>query len=217
MKGNFAEMTTDIESRINEAEVCRSMGLYGDSLNIYEDILSFVDSDDSQTQDKIKGRISSLKKEIADQEQTEPPGVSVKELSMFKQTFSSQGDVSAILDSASAFQEMGLHNEAMAEYAKLIPLDYPLENIRFSEAIYEFSEKALIDVVKQIDGAVNYAMVVGHNPAINGLANYIGDQPISNIPTCGVFCVELDISSWANIKAHCGKLKFFEYPKKHRS
>ena len=96
-------------------------------------------------------------------------------------------------------------------------LDYPLENIRFSEAIYEFSEKALIDVVKQIDGAVNYAMVVGHNPAINGLANYIGDQPISNIPTCGVFCVELDISSWANINAHCGKLKFFEYPKKQRS
>jgi phosphohistidine phosphatase len=96
-------------------------------------------------------------------------------------------------------------------------LDYPLENIRFSEAIYEFSEKALINVVKQIDGAVNHAMVVGHNPAINGLANFIGDQPISNIPTCGVFCVELDISSWANINAHCGKLKFFEYPKKHTS
>lgn len=96
-------------------------------------------------------------------------------------------------------------------------LDYPLENIRFSEAIYEFSEKALINVVKQIDDAVNQAMVVGHNPAINGLANFIGDQPISNIPTCGVFCVELDISAWANINAHCGKLKFFEYPKKQRS
>lgn len=96
-------------------------------------------------------------------------------------------------------------------------LDYPLENIRFSEAIYEFGEKALVNVVKQIDDAVNQAMVVGHNPAINGLANFIGDQPISNIPTCGVFCVELDISAWANINAHCGKLKFFEYPKKQRS
>lgn len=96
-------------------------------------------------------------------------------------------------------------------------LDYPLENIRFSEAVYEFSEKALISVVKQIDDAVNHAMVVGHNPAINGLANFIGDQPISNIPTCGVFCVELDISAWANINTHCGKLKFFEYPKKQRS
>ena len=96
-------------------------------------------------------------------------------------------------------------------------INYPLENIRYREAIYEFSESALIDVVKQIDDAVNDAMVVGHNPAINGLANYIGDQPIGNIPTCGAICVELDISSWANISDHCGKLKFFEFPKKHTS
>lgn len=96
-------------------------------------------------------------------------------------------------------------------------LDYPLEDICYSETMYEFGEKALIDVVKEIDDEVNQAMVVGHNPATNGLANYIGDQPIGNIPTCGVFCIELDIASWSNIKAHCGKAKFFEYPKKHRS
>jgi phosphohistidine phosphatase len=95
-------------------------------------------------------------------------------------------------------------------------LDYPLEDIRYNETIYEFGEMALIDVVKKIDDAVNQAMVVGHNPATNGLANYIGDQPVGNIPTCGVFCVELDVSSWENIKAHCGTVKFFEYPKKHQ-
>jgi phosphohistidine phosphatase len=95
-------------------------------------------------------------------------------------------------------------------------INYPLGNIRYSEAIYEFSEKALIHVVKQINDAVNKAMVVGHNPALNGLANYIGDQPIGNIPTCGAICVELDISSWAKLNAHCGKLKFFEFPKKQK-
>ena len=96
-------------------------------------------------------------------------------------------------------------------------LDYPLEDIRYTEAIYEFGEKALIDVVKEIDDMVDQSMVVGHNPATNGLANYIGNQPVSNIPTCGVFCVELDIASWSNIKAHCGTVKFFEYPKKHKA
>jgi phosphohistidine phosphatase len=96
-------------------------------------------------------------------------------------------------------------------------INYPLESILYSETIYNFSENILIHVVKQIDDAVNKAMVVGHNPAINGLANYIGDQAISNIPTCGVFCVELDISSWAKIGEHCGKLKFFEFPKKYNS
>ncbi|UCG05473.1 MAG: histidine phosphatase family protein [Desulfobacterales bacterium] len=94
-------------------------------------------------------------------------------------------------------------------------INYPLENIRYSETMYEFSENALFHVVKQIDDTVNKAMVVGHNPALNGLANYVGDQPIGNIPTCGAICVELNISSWANINEHCGKLKFFEFPKKH--
>ncbi len=96
-------------------------------------------------------------------------------------------------------------------------INYPLENIVYSEAIYEFSEDALIRVINKIDDSVNSSMVVGHNPAINGLANYIGDQPISNIPTCGVYCLDLDISSWAKIYEHCGKLKFFEFPKKHMS
>ncbi len=59
-------MRTDIESRINEAEVCRSMGLYDDSLNIYESILPIVSPQDAQAQDKIKKRIGLLKKEIAD-------------------------------------------------------------------------------------------------------------------------------------------------------
>jgi phosphohistidine phosphatase len=96
-------------------------------------------------------------------------------------------------------------------------INYPLDKIQYSERLYEFSEDALIPVIKQIDDRVNKAMVIGHNPATNGLANYIGDQPIDNIPTSGAYCVELDISSWANISEHCGKLKFFEFPKKHKS
>jgi phosphohistidine phosphatase len=96
-------------------------------------------------------------------------------------------------------------------------ISYPLDNIRYSESMYEFSANALIDVVEHLDDGVNKAMLVGHNPALTDMANYIGNKPISNIPTSGVFCVELDISSWEKISEHCGKLKFFEFPKKHTS
>ena len=94
-------------------------------------------------------------------------------------------------------------------------INYPLEKIRYSESIYEFSANALIDVIQHIDDVVNKAMLVGHNPALTDLANYLGDKPISNIPTSGVFCADLDISSWAKISERCGKLVFFEFPKKH--
>jgi type II secretory ATPase GspE/PulE/Tfp pilus assembly ATPase PilB-like protein len=120
-------MRTDIESRINEAEVCRSMGLFSDSLNIYENVLSQVSPQDAETLETVKKRINILKKEIADTEETKPRGVSAKEISMFKRTLSSQGDAPALLDSASAFKEMGLHGEAVAEYAKLFTEEYPPE------------------------------------------------------------------------------------------
>jgi phosphohistidine phosphatase len=96
-------------------------------------------------------------------------------------------------------------------------IKYPLEKIQYSESIFEFSAKVLIHFIEQIDNAVDKAMVVGHNPALTDLANYFGSKPISNIPTCGVCCLDLDIASWAEISEHCGKVKFFEFPKKHTS
>ncbi len=147
-------MRTDIESRINEAEVCRSMGLFTDSLNIYENILSLVSSHDADTVETIKKRIGLLKKEIADHEEKQPKGVSAKEISMFKKTLSSQGDVPAILDSASAFKEMGLHNEAVAEFAKLFMEEYPVEKVvpELSESLLKLHtpSKALEELDKLI-------------------------------------------------------------------
>jgi type II secretory ATPase GspE/PulE/Tfp pilus assembly ATPase PilB-like protein len=122
-------MSNDIEARINEAEVCRSMGLYVDSLNIYESLLSIAAPQDAELQETIKERIGMLKKEIADQEVAEKNGVSAQDITMFKETISAPGDIPEILDSASAFQEMGLHGEAVAEYFKVLKEDYPQDKI----------------------------------------------------------------------------------------
>ena len=94
-------------------------------------------------------------------------------------------------------------------------IDYPLEKIQYDETIYGSSESDLVQAIRQLDNAVNQAMLVSHNPAITDLANSVGDTSVSNIPTCGVFCVGLNISSWAKIGKQRGKLKFLEFPKKH--
>ena len=158
-------MRTDIESRINEAEVCRSMGLYGDSLSIYESILSIVPPQDSQTQDKIQKRINLLRKEMSDHEETKPKSVSAEDISMFKKTFSSQGDVTEILDSASAFQEMGLHGEAVAEYVKLFKEDYPLQKIvpKLTESLLKMHSPA--KAVEEFEKIIDNEKIEGKNLA----------------------------------------------------
>ena len=94
-------------------------------------------------------------------------------------------------------------------------INYPLEKIQYNESIYLSGENALIHVIESIDDTVNQAMLIGHNPGLTDLANTISDQRISNIPTCGVFCVDLEIVSWMKISEHCGQMRFFEFPKKN--
>ena len=83
------------------------------------------------------------------------------------------------------------------------------------EQLYTFDSDTIFDWCRTLDESISELVIIGHNPALTELANYIGDKPISNIPTAGVFCAELEIPSWAKISGRCGKLKFFEYPKKH--
>jgi len=93
-------------------------------------------------------------------------------------------------------------------------IDYPLEEIQYNGELYLSGVEVLIHVIEHLKGSVKEAMLIGHNPEFTHLANYISGQRISNIPTCGVFCTELNISSWGEIGENCGKIKFFEYPKK---
>jgi type II secretory ATPase GspE/PulE/Tfp pilus assembly ATPase PilB-like protein len=152
-------MRTDIDSRINEAEVCRSMGLFLESLTIYEKILPAVPTNASDMKETIRNRIDLLKQEIAKEEATSVPGVSSKEISWIREAISSSGDLSAIRDSASAFQEMGLHGEAVGEYVKLLGEDYPLEKVipNLAESLLKLHSAS--HFVSELDALSEAAMV----------------------------------------------------------
>ena len=104
---------------------------------------------------------------------------------------------------------------AMTARAFAFEINYPLEKIRYLASVYESIEIDLIHILERLDDTLKKVMLVGHNPALTRLANCIGNYPISNIPTSGVFCVALDITSWSGIKKNPGKLNFYEFPKKH--
>jgi len=122
-------MRGDIDSRINEAEVCRSMGLFAESLAIYEKVLPAVPVDPPDIKETILGRIDLLKQEIAKEDATTAAETSTKDITLIRGAIGSADDNSALIDSAAAFKEMGLHGEAVSEYAKLLAEDYPLEKV----------------------------------------------------------------------------------------
>ena len=113
----------DIDSKINEAEAYRSMGLFMESLDVYEKILSKLDKSNPAKRDGIMENIDRLKEEIAGQETVYEKTASPEDILHFKKTVSKHESVTAILGSASAWKELGLYGEAAEEYKKLFSLD----------------------------------------------------------------------------------------------
>lgn len=127
---NAQEYSKDsVDSKIKEAEIYRSMGLYSESIDVYEKILSLVSELDSQTTNRIQKEMGQLKREMEDVEDHESEDLSSEDLTVIKKTLALSENVSATLDSAFAFKELGLYEQAISEYERLFQLDYPHNQI----------------------------------------------------------------------------------------
>jgi type II secretory ATPase GspE/PulE/Tfp pilus assembly ATPase PilB-like protein len=142
------------------------MGLFAESLAIYEKVLPSVTIHNPKVKETICSRIDLLKQEIAKEEAASPPGMSTKDISWIRDAMSNAGDFSAILDSASAFQEMGLHGEAVSEYAKLFAGDVPLEKVvpGLSESLLKLHAPDRVSRV--LDALIRDAKVEGARAAL---------------------------------------------------
>jgi phosphohistidine phosphatase len=80
-------------------------------------------------------------------------------------------------------------------------------------AIYEATTNTLLRVVNQLDNRFDRIALFGHNPGLTDLLNYLGDQQISNMPTCGVAIIDFPFNDWKLVSRGTGELLLFDYPK----
>jgi type II secretory ATPase GspE/PulE/Tfp pilus assembly ATPase PilB-like protein len=114
----------DLRLKIREAETCYSMGMIQDAIGVYETILAGSPIKDAQLQQSIEQKIGMLKKEKIDQERVDNKGVTAEDISIFKKTLSVNEDLPTLLDGARALKELGLLDEAVAEFQKLLEFDF---------------------------------------------------------------------------------------------
>lgn len=93
-------------------------------------------------------------------------------------------------------------------------LKYPENKILIDELIYDGYEKDILNIIKKINDTHDCLFVCGHNPTITSLSNEFSNIKIDNIPTCGIFSVEFDTTSWKDIAFKTGKFLNFDYPAK---
>jgi type II secretory ATPase GspE/PulE/Tfp pilus assembly ATPase PilB-like protein/tetratricopeptide (TPR) repeat protein len=114
----------DIQMKIKEAEACHSMGMNHEALILYEQVLSLSSDGDDRSSEAVRNKISHLRKEIEVQEMAENQGLSAEDISLFRKNLSLHDDVPTILDGARALKELGLVEEAIVEYEKLLEFDF---------------------------------------------------------------------------------------------
>ena len=95
------------------------------------------------------------------------------------------------------------------------PLNYKKENIKVDPRLYDASVEDLLQVLEGIDNKFKTVILVGHNPGLTLLANYLAEGHVVNLPTCGVFCLDIDMDDWKNITSAKSEVKFIDEPRRH--
>lgn len=78
--------------------------------------------------------------------------------------------------------------------------------IQFDDRIYEASPHTLAQVASDIDDANTSAMLVGHNPGIEGFIRYLTGS-LEPMPTAAMAVIDLSIDKWSEISDGCGDVQ----------
>lgn len=95
------------------------------------------------------------------------------------------------------------------------PLGYDKEKIVIREDLYEAGVEDLLHICQGLDKKIENVILIGHNPGLTLLANYLADTHVPNLATCGVFCMEFDADDWGSIETAESRVLFTDEPSKH--
>jgi phosphohistidine phosphatase len=94
--------------------------------------------------------------------------------------------------------------------AKFMANDKP---VIYMKSIYESSLSNLIKLINEFPNDHSKIALIGHNPSLNYLSNYLTDEIYNDIPPCSIIKIELEIENWNEVIQGIGIQKFFIYPK----
>ncbi|KLD98760.1 SixA phosphatase family protein, partial [Aliarcobacter butzleri] len=90
------------------------------------------------------------------------------------------------------------------------------DEVKLEESIYEAPYENLLKVIKDIPNIYKTVFLIGHNPGLCDLTNFLVDKSFENIPTCGIVEIDFDVKNWKEISKENSNLISFEYPKKYQ-
>ena len=80
------------------------------------------------------------------------------------------------------------------------------------EDLYEASVRVLMKTIKEIEIRYRQVLIIGHNPALSFLCEYLTEKSIGRIVPAGICIIEFQFDSWYSIQKGSGTLKVLKSP-----
>lgn len=81
--------------------------------------------------------------------------------------------------------------------------------------MYEACWETLLNLLQGQPDQLQHIMLVGHNPGLADLGNYLSGEHLPHFPTSAVQQLALSVLSWSELAENCATLQRFDYPKLH--
>ena len=95
-------------------------------------------------------------------------------------------------------------------------IGFPESKLQYDNRVYEASVNMLLKILCAVDQHVNTLLLVGHNPGLTDLVDYLSDKKIENLQTTGLYGMELGVDNWPDVSEGSGKYILYDFPKNHR-
>jgi phosphohistidine phosphatase len=90
------------------------------------------------------------------------------------------------------------------------------QNFDFQQDIYEAREIDILNVVRDLPNTAKVVLLFGHNPSLTYFTNRYNENPIDNLPTCGIIRIDLNVEDWSKFGDKTAKVTGMWYPKMYK-
>ncbi len=87
------------------------------------------------------------------------------------------------------------------------------KNIIQVPELYHASVATFYKVIGSLNNSYGSVALFSHNPGITTFVNELTNIKIDNMPTCGIFSINIPIDSWKHFATAKKQFLFFDYPK----
>ena len=87
--------------------------------------------------------------------------------------------------------------------------------IDYEKSLYHAHLDDVLSVVTISIEEMNNIMIVGHNPSMHEVTEYLSSDYLAKYPTCALACLAYE-GEWKDLRSSCCELEFFKMPRELR-